>query len=107
MMVPVQGYTAAYAGSQGIVSRGAAAGYNVVSAGAGLVTGALGTFLGLGQATVPAEGSTMPDDTPQAPTSDPRGATSSINIRTLRDQRDDRGEHQLYNGNQASSVLYL
>jgi len=104
VMVPIQGYTAAYIGSQSIWSRGAAAGYNVVSAGAGIVTSAFGTVLGLGQATAqgeePAtgEGRTQPT----APGSDPRGAASGLNIRTLRDQQENREDHQLYNGNQVS-----
>lgn len=95
VIVPVQGYTAAYNGGQGVVSRGASAGYNVVSAGAGIVTGALGTFLGLGRATAPAE---VP--APGDAEADATGTRSGINIRTLHGQRDDQDNHQLYNGNQ-------
>ena len=103
VMVPVPGYTVAYSGNQGIVSRGAAAGYNVVSAGAGFVSGALGTFLGLGQATVPAENQTANESSVQAASElDIRSNAPGINIRTLRDQRERGEDHQLYNGNQVS-----
>lgn len=98
IMVPVQGYTAAY-DHQGLVSRGASTGYSVIAGGASMITGALRTVLGLGQATAqtnepqeyPAVGATEPEA---------RGAGSNINIRTLRDQREGRDGHQLYNGNQ-------
>lgn len=104
VMVPIQGYTAAYTGGQSIVSRGASAGYNVVSAGAGLVTGALGTFLGIGHPTPQGEQTSAPENTVPAGTEpDTRGTGSAINIRTLRDQQD-REDHQLYNGNQVSSL---
>lgn len=95
VIVPVQGYTNAYNGGQGIVSKGASAGYNVVSAGAGIITGALGTFLGFGRATPPGEIPEARNDE-----ADTIGMGSGINIRTLRDQRADQEDHQLYNGNQ-------
>ena len=100
VMVPVQGYTAAYAGDQGLVSRGFSAGYNMVSAGAGMVTRVLGTFLGVGQAA-PQEPS-MPGHETAAAASDSRarGTGSDMKVRTLRDQREGRDDHQLYNGNQ-------
>ena len=100
IMVPVQGYTAAY-DHQGLVSRGASTGYSVIAGGAGMITGALRTVLGLGQAT----GQTNePQENPAvgATESETRGAGSNINIRTLRDQREGRDGHQLYNGNQVS-----
>jgi len=104
VIVPVQGYTTAYGGNQGILSRGAAAGYNVVSAGAGLVTGALGTVLGRGQATVQGQEPVNRESTtqPAAPRSENIGPASGINIRTLRDQRGIQEDHQFYNGNQVS-----
>ena len=101
VIVPVQGYTAAYSGGQGIVLKGASAGYNVVSAGASIVTGALGTFLGLGRATAPGELPDAHDTTMQGNAeADATGTGSGINIRTLQDQRDVPDDHQLYNGNQ-------
>ena len=106
VIVPVQGYTAAYSGGQGLVSKGASAGYNVVSAGAGIVTGALGTLLGLGRATAPNELPNAHDTTMQGDAeADATGTGSGINIRTLRDQRDDQDDHQLYNGNQVMSHI--
>ena len=108
VMVPVQGYTAAYAGNERIVSRGAAAGYNFVSAGAGLVMGALGTFLGIGQAARPAGESPVNENTQQTTShSGARSATSGISTRTLHDQRESRESHQLYNGNQVSFNICL
>ena len=98
VMVPVQGYTAAY-DHQGLVSRGASTGYSVILGGAGMITGALRTILGFGQAAErpnEAQGNEAVGDA--AP--ETRGAGSSINIRTLRDQREGRDDHQLYNGNQ-------
>ena len=98
VMVPVQGYTAAY-DHQGLVSRGASTGYSVIAGGAGMITGALRTIIGLGQATIrtnePQENPAVGDTEPEI-----RGAGSNINIRTLRDQREGQDGHQLYNGNQ-------
>ena len=105
---PVQSYTAAYNGGQGFVSRGATAGYNVISAGADLVTGALGTFLGLGRATAPVE---VPKPNgkraQESAEADKLGTALSPNIRTLRDQEDSQKDHQLYNGNQVPSFALL
>ena len=104
VMVPVQGYTAAY-DHQGLVSRGASTGYSVIAGGAGMITGALRTVLGLGQATAqtnePQENSVVGATEPET-----RGAGSNINIRTLRDQREGRDGHQLYNGNQVRTSFW-
>ena len=101
VIVPVQGYTAAYSGGQSIISKGVSVGYNVMSAGAGIVGGAFGTLLGLGQATTPGE---LPDThdtrTQGIAEADSTGTGANINIRTLRDQRNDQDDQQLYNGNQ-------
>ena len=104
VMVPVQEYTAAYTNSQGLLSKGASAGYNIVSSGAGLVAGALGTFLGLGGVQGETAGQSEPSPAEQARNPERRSqdTTSGINIRTLRDQQSDRDPHQLYNGNQVS-----
>ncbi|CAF9941505.1 MAG: hypothetical protein ALECFALPRED_009166 [Alectoria fallacina] len=101
VIVPVRDFTAAYSGGQDVFSKRVSAGYNVVSAGAGIVIGALGTFLGLGRATTPGD---LPDahDTTMQMNAEPNatGTGSGANFRTLRDQRDDQDGHQLYNGNQ-------
>ena len=103
VMVPIQAYTAAYKRSPGIVSRGASAGYNVVSAGAGMITGALGPFLGLiTDQRTPTQADIPPNITTQSsPETEVRGSGSGLNVRTLRDQRDHE-DQQLYNGNQVS-----
>ena len=104
VMVPVQGYTAAY-DHQGLVSRGASTGYSVIAGGAGMITGALRTVLGLGQATAQTN---EPQENPAVGATEPetRGAGSNINIRTLRDQREGRDGHQLYNGNQVRTSFW-
>lgn len=104
VMVPVKGYTEAYASSApGLAYRGLSAGYNLVSGAAGAVYGALGTFLGVGQVTqnTTAQSQSTAAGGSEAPRTGQAG--SGINIRTLRDQREGEGEHQLYNGNQVSS----
>ena len=106
VIIPVQGYTAAYSGGEGFVSKGASAGYNFVHASAGIVTGALGTFLGLGRGTAPGE---VPDAHGGAVQGnaevDATATGSGINFRTLQDQRDDQDDHQLYNGNQVMGPI--
>ena len=101
VIVPVQGYTAAYSDGQSIISKGVSVGYNVMSAGAGIVGGALGTLLGLGQSTKPSEVPDTHDTRAQGiAEADSTGTGTNINIRTLRDQRNDQDDQQLYNGNQ-------
>ena len=101
VIVPVQGYTAAYSGGQSIISKGISVGYNVMSAGAGVVGGSLQTLLGLGQSTTPGE---LPDThntrTQGIAEADSTGTGTNTNIRTLRDPRHDQDDQQLYNGNQ-------
>lgn len=104
VIIPVQGYTVAYSGGQGIVAKGASAGYNVISAGAGIVAGAFGTLLGLGRATAPGElpdtlSATMQGNAEE----DTAGTESGTKIRTLRDQPSNQDDQQLYNGNQVPS----
>lgn len=107
VMVPIQGYTGAYAGAgPGVLSRGASAGYHAVAAGAGLISGALGTFLGVGQATEQIGAAGAQENAASAgqePHSN--GSEPGVNVRTLRDQREEDGkDHQLYNGNQVSAT---
>lgn len=108
VMVPVQEYTAAYTNSQGLLSKGASAGYNIVASGAGLVAGALGTFLGLGGVQAEAAGQSGPSPPEQTRNPERRSqdTSSRINVRTLRDQQSDRDPHQLYNGNQVSLLTF-
>ena len=110
VMIPVQGFTAAYNGGPSIVSRGISAGFNVVSGGVGLVSGgvgtvagALGTFLGVGQArpaaTEPDTGRVTPQGTTNAGAREP-----ATTIRTLRDQQESRDKQEFYNGNTVRSI---
>lgn len=100
VMVPVQTYSAAYDAGQGYLAKGLSAGYNMVSGGIGLVTGAVGTFLGVGNGTT-ATRQTEPT-TRGATQANPTESRPGINIRTLRNRRTSRDEQQLYNGNQVS-----
>ncbi|KAL9639101.1 MAG: hypothetical protein Q9164_001132 [Protoblastenia rupestris] len=106
VMIPVQSYTAAYTSHRGLLSRGAAASYDLVSTGAGMVTGALGTFLGLGQISSQqqADLADQVHDGQADAEQRPRAANASVNFRTLHDQSNDREERQLYNGNQVRKL---
>ena len=102
VMVPVQGYAAAYAGSQSIFSRCLSAAYSMINLGFGVVARALGTFIGVGETANARSGAEAPSTADQEPPSQ-RGVVDTgpkINVRTLRDQREDHNDHQLYNGNQ-------
>lgn len=106
VMVPVQNYTDAYAGAgSSLPVRGISAAYNLVSSAAGtatgLVTGLVGSIMGYGSTQT---GEPGPSDS----TSDPSSSADSSrrlrsagpNIHTFRDQQDEHGNSQLYNGNQ-------
>ncbi|GAD92202.1 predicted protein [Paecilomyces variotii No. 5] len=104
VMVPVQTYTEAYASVASLPARGLYAGYNLVSGAVGAVTGTIGSILGYGGGQTPASN----DSNVAPPTQSQRPGNSAarprngvgINVRTLRDQRDERGDSQFYNGNQ-------
>ena len=103
VMVPVQDYTIAYTNGNGLVSRGFNAGYELVSGSVGLVTRALGTFLGLGQRAQPvAQGERGHRATVDPSRVNLNGSAQAIDIRTLRDQQVNRERQQFYNGNQVS-----
>jgi len=96
ILIPVNDYTSAYSGGGGLISRGIMMGYGLVSSGVGIVSGILaylGGFLG-GGTTPPAE------ERPQHST--PATSSASINVRTLRDQREGQDDQQFYNGNAVS-----
>lgn len=103
VMVPIQGYTGAYASDQGMVSKAVALGYNAASTGGNMLVGALGTVLGFGRAT----GST--GESPPHNSNEHLGAVATgegMRFRTMRRQDDDT-EHQFYNGNQVQRVAPL
>jgi chemotaxis protein histidine kinase CheA len=98
IIVPVKEFTTAYDSAGGnALTRGVSAGYGLVSSGVGLVTGFLGSFLG-GNAATEAQA----PQTEFPPTPSESGSSSNARVRTLRDQRGDREDHQLYNGNTVS-----
>jgi hypothetical protein len=118
VMVPVQSYTEAYASvGPALPVRGLYAGYNLLLGTIDSVAGAVGSFLGIGTAT-PSNSDSDPQTHPGEPSGPSSGSgnngrdrtrgpgTSNINVRTLRDQRDERGDHQFYNGNQVRSPMY-
>ncbi|KAG4438598.1 hypothetical protein IFR05_005922 [Cadophora sp. M221] len=91
ILIPVSGYTSAYENNGGLVSRAASGGFALISSSVGMVTGALGSFLG---------GSAAPAPVEQAPPG-PSMPSAAINVRTLRDQRQEsrKEDQQFYNGN--------
>ena len=101
VMVPVQGYIPAYAAGPGLVSRGILTSYNALSAGARTVTGALGTFLGVGQPAA----TTLEQGTQGNSGAVARDSGQGVNIRTLRDQREGQDDQQFYNGNHVSKLV--
>lgn len=102
VIVPIQGYTAAYSGDQGLLSRSASLGFNVVATGAGFVTGAVGSLLGYGPTPNAADLTTSASS---EVVSNPN--TTGVHVRTLRPHQDTHDEHQLYNGNQVDIVSIL
>lgn len=96
VMVPVQTYTEAYASAGSLPVRGASAIFNIVSSVASTTTGFVGSLVGYGPSAPATETPSLPDPADTLQRSRPTGP----NIRTLGDQQD-RGNSQLYNGNQA------
>lgn len=94
ILLPVAGAISAYAGNSNVVSRSVSAGYGLVSSSVGIVTGALGTFLGVGAAPAPA----APESQPQR-NSAPGQPSVAINAGTLRDREPKKDKQQFYNGN--------
>ena len=106
VMVPVQGYTAAYPMNHGALYRTLLAIYHWLRLGAGAIISVFLVFFRTGRMSTPESG----QDTTQEPLGE-RNATGNgphIKVRTLHDQReDDRSDHQLYNGNQVSNYNLL
>lgn len=101
VMVPIQGYTAAYSGGQGVLSRGASVGYSAVCTGAGMITEAIGSFLGYGP------GQPRPNAAEPTTSASKEQVSKGANVRTLRARQDSHDDHQLYNGNQVNISLDL
>lgn len=98
VMVPVSNFTDAY--SQGVLSRGVSAGYNIASQGISSIAGALYQVLGFGQPTQQAERPTS-----QSEIKEPEKSRTEIRVRSLRDQQHEPQDHQFYNGNQVCGYL--
>lgn len=118
VMVPISTYTEAYAGAgSSLPVRGAYAAYDMVSSAVGAVSGMLGSFWGAGQGqpAAPAGEQPSPAVSTQEPAGShgpaqrarPSGTWRGPNIRTLRDQQEERGDRQFYNGNQVRFVQLL
>ncbi|KAJ5766507.1 uncharacterized protein N7511_004123 [Penicillium nucicola] len=99
VMVPVSTYTEAYSAAGSLPVRGISAVYNLASSAASTATGLVGSFLGYG-AAAPANDTAPSTSSSPAPGSNPRTRNTGLNIRTLRDQQNEQGNSQLYNGNQ-------
>ncbi|KAJ5219879.1 hypothetical protein N7468_009083 [Penicillium chermesinum] len=97
-MIPVATYTEAYATTAASLPlRGVSAVYNAVSSVASSTTGFIGSLIyGSNEAPQNEDGRTVGNIA--ANPSRPRPA--GTNIRTLNDQQNERGDRQLYNGNQ-------
>ena len=108
VLVPIQGFTTAYAGEQGAISRGFSTIYSAVAAILGTILKLLGTFLNGGQPTSPAgtgeEQSQRAAATGAEVSPLPPGDTK-IRVRTLHDQRREQDNNEFYNGNQVSLSL--
>ncbi|KAJ6026823.1 uncharacterized protein N7446_004577 [Penicillium canescens] len=99
VMVPVSTYTEAYSAAGSLPVRGISAVYNLASSAASTATGLVGSFLGYGS-SAPANDAGPSTSSSPAPGSNSRTRNPGPNIRTLRDQQNERGDSQLYNGNQ-------
>ncbi|KAJ6111702.1 hypothetical protein N7523_007763 [Penicillium sp. IBT 18751x] len=97
VMVPVQTYTTAYASAGSLPARGISAVYNVVSGVASTATGIVGSIFGYGSSAPASEVQSAPSPPSQHAQ---RQRPTGMNIRTLRDQQNERGDSQFYNGNQ-------
>jgi hypothetical protein len=111
VLVPIKGYTDAYAsGSGGLVSKGFNAGYGLLSGAASMLGSAVGGVMGYTTGTADRPGPYVAGTGDESETSNVEGdrmanRSAGINIRTLGDQRrDDDQNHELYNGNQVSNL---
>ncbi|KAF7170252.1 hypothetical protein CNMCM5623_002729 [Aspergillus felis] len=103
VMIPINSYTEAYNSSgSSLPVRAAYSAYGLLSSAVGTATGLVGSFIGYNPTSSDSSGSA-----PTASSSSGNGARSpqpaasrGPRIRTLRDQREEQNDSQLYNGNQ-------
>ncbi|GIC86570.1 UBX domain protein [Aspergillus udagawae] len=103
VMIPINSYTEAYnSPGSSLPVRAAYSAYGLLSSAVGTATGLVGSFIGYNPTSSDSSGSA-----PTASSSSGNGARSpqpaasrGPRIRTLRDQREEQNDSQLYNGNQ-------
>jgi hypothetical protein len=114
VLVPIKGYTDAYTTTGGsLVSKGFNAGFGLLSGAASMLGSAVGGVMGYASGGAgDRQGPYMSGTGDQREASNVEGdrmahsAGGGINIRTLGDQRRDKGQStELYNGNQVSTSL--
>jgi len=110
VLVPIKGYTDAYAsGSGGLVSKGFNAGFGLLSGAASMLGSAVGGVMGYASGTNDRAGPYMSGTADESEASNVEGdrmanRPGGINIRTLGDQRREANQTpELYNGNQVSN----
>ncbi|KAG9882789.1 hypothetical protein KCU94_g19133, partial [Aureobasidium melanogenum] len=107
VLVPIKGYTDAYAsGSGGLVSKGLSAGFGLLSGAASMFGSAVGGVMGYASGTNNRPGPYVAGTGDESESSNVEGdrmanRSAGINIRTLGDQRREAEQNtELYNGNQ-------
>ena len=110
VLVPIKGYTDAYAsGGGGLVSKGFNAGFGLLSGAASMLGTAVGGVMGYASGSNERQGPYVAGTADESVTSNAEGErmanrTGGINIRTLGDQRRETEQStELYNGNQVST----
>jgi hypothetical protein len=111
VLVPIKGYTDAYQGSGGLVSKGFNAGFGLLSGAASMLGSAVGGVMGYASGTTDRPGPYVAGTADESETSNVEGdrmanRSAGINIRTLGDQRREADQNtELYNGNQVSNEV--
>ncbi|KAI4733399.1 hypothetical protein E4T50_16048 [Aureobasidium sp. EXF-12298] len=106
VLVPIKGYTDAYQGTGGLVSKGFNAGFGLLSGAASMLGSAVGGVMGYTSQTNERAGPYVAGTADESETSNVEGdrmanRSAGINIRTLGDQRREADRNtELYNGNQ-------
>ncbi|GAQ04800.1 hypothetical protein ALT_2121 [Aspergillus lentulus] len=105
VMIPINSYTEAYNSSgSSLPVRAAYSAYGLLSSAVGTATGLVGSFIGYNPAPSESSGSapTTSSSSGNGARSQQPAASRGPRIRTLRDQREEQNDSQLYNGNQVS-----
>ncbi|GFF45710.1 UBX domain protein [Aspergillus lentulus] len=103
VMIPINSYTEAYNSSgSSLPVRAAYSAYGLLSSAVGTATGLVGSFIGYNPAPSESSGSapTTSSSSGNGARSQQPAASRGPRIRTLRDQREEQNDSQLYNGNQ-------